>query len=558
MWKIGRSVLIAVAALILSHNAAGGSIRTVARLFENTTSTPVIDAYGRTAFSLNQLRIEAPSESSLHSKDSVRAVPVLFNAGVYFERQLGFPERILTTSQQAPGFPTGVTYRQIENWMLGPEGDIAYNAPLYGPGIPGIYRATFAIDRNGISRLVFREGQQLTLPDTAGVKANFSFAPVYAAPSLADGRVTIAAGTMVLNPVTRILQEGTEGMAVLRNRVPIETFIRQIGGGNSIPTTIEVIATNIDQPNVSRDGSVVFRANLQAPAGHNTTFQSTSAIVATNPAGEFQSVAHVRENFVAGRIESFTRPVINGHGDVAFHATWGGTSNGRGIVRSTNGELEVAAQVGQLLPELGTGFAIASILEPSYLNERGDIAIGLTLSGPGVTSSNNSALFVDSPETGLTQIVRRGDRAPGTQPGVRFGAPLLTDLALNNAGQAAFYATLTGSGRSDDAGIWAYDRDGTLQLIARVGDKLDLTAQGGPSDLRTIAALYFAGGHGNSAALSTGFNDRGQIAFRARFTDHSNAIFVSNAVAIPEPATVAILLLGIAAAIGLRKPSHRT
>lgn len=42
-------------------------------------------------------------------------------------------------------------------------------------------------------------------------------------------------------------------------------------------------------------------------------------------------------------------------------------------------------------------------------------------------------------------------------------------------------------------------------------------------------------------------NDRGQIVFQAEFTDGTQGIFISNAVAVPEPATWAV---GAAAWLG--------
>jgi hypothetical protein len=127
-------------------------------------------------------------------------------------------------------------------------------------------------------------------------------------------------------------------------------------------------------------------------------------------------------------------------------------------------------------------------------------------------------------------------------------------LALNDAGQIAFNATLTGSGidSTNRRGIWATDRTGALQLIARSGNTLEVA----PGDFRTIrqddnlgSSLRFLIGSGNSDGHPSAFNNRGQLVFWARFTDGTAGIFVSNRVAIPEPST---FLLAATAGAALR------
>jgi hypothetical protein len=101
--------------------------------------------------------------------------------------------------------------------------------------------------------------------------------------------------------------------------------------------------------------------------------------------------------------------------------------------------------------------------------------------------------------------------------------------SLNSSGQVAFRADLIGSGvnSSNDKGIWATDWTGTLQLIARAGQQLEVA----PGNFRTISDLNFTSASGNSDGLSSGFNNVGQLVFWARFTDNSEGVFLSNAVA---------------------------
>ena len=58
----------------------------------------------------------------------------------------------------------------------------------------------------------------------------------------------------------------------------------------------------------------------------------------------------------------------------------------------------------------------------------------------------------------------------------------------------------------------------------------------------------------NSGDRSSGFNNLGQLAFRAYFTDGTGGIFVSNRVAIPEPSTLALAALGVLGLVALSPP----
>ncbi len=123
---------------------------------------------------------------------------------------------------------------------------------------------------------------------------------------------------------------------------------------------------------------------------------------------------------------------------------------------------------------------------------------------------------------------------------------------LSNRGQMAFFGRLAGAGvtAANNEGIWAQDPGGTLRLIVRSGEMLDV--DDGPGvDLRTVKSIGVFDFPGVTTAIQRGlqFNDRGQVEFEALFTDGSSGIFVSDAVAVPEPAAatlVACLILGFA------------
>jgi hypothetical protein len=108
----------------------------------------------------------------------------------------------------------------------------------------------------------------------------------------------------------------------------------------------------------------------------------------------------------------------------------------------------------------------------------------------------------------LRTVALSGQQAPGAPGEINYGgfrAPV-----LNDAGQTAFHATLTGSGvdEMNDEGIWS-EGSGTLALVARKGSQ----APGAPSGVNFGPFADDVGGR--SIAWSPVLNDAGQIAFMA-------------------------------------------
>ena len=101
---------------------------------------------------------------------------------------------------------------------------------------------------------------------------------------------------------------------------------------------------------------------------------------------------------------------------------------------------------------------------------------------------------------------------------------------------------------------------GNLRLIVRQGDTIDV--DDGPGiDLRTIRYLsVFSSNTGNDDGRGSGFNDLGQLAFKATFTDGATGIFVSDRVAvIPEPSSLLLAgLVGVAFILSTRVHSLRS
>jgi hypothetical protein len=109
-------------------------------------------------------------------------------------------------------------------------------------------------------------------------------------------------------------------------------------------------------------------------------------------------------------------------------------------------------------------------------------------------------------DTGITQIVRGNDPAPGggTFSYLPSGA---AELALNDAGQATFQASVRGSDGFVRTGVFFYDPDQGLMSVIRYGDTFP--------GLGAMSGLNFYGGTGMVGSEGSGLNDLGQVAYRA-------------------------------------------
>jgi hypothetical protein len=92
--------------------------------------------------------------------------------------------------------------------------------------------------------------------------------------------------------------------------------------------------------------------------------------------------------------------------------------------------------------------------------------------GLGITTAWDDVLAVSTIGGGSQIIAREGTAVPGIADAF-FGAP--SNVTMNNLGQILFTSTLTGSGvtTTNDRTAWAYDPTYGLQLLVREGDVMD-------------------------------------------------------------------------------------
>ncbi|MGL4512674.1 MAG: DUF7453 family protein [Lacipirellulaceae bacterium] len=169
--------------------------------------------------------------------------------------------------------------------------------------------------------------------------------------------------------------------------------------------------------------------------------------------------------------------VINSAGQVAFRGQVAGATAATdvGIWRWQAGVKELLAREGSQAPGLSAGVtvnAMASAIE-NYIDESGTVLFRSSLTGAGVTTSNNLAWLSVSSSGTPTPVARVGDSAPGLSPvvygtsiSIRDDGPGITDN-----GKALFFTSLAGPGvnTGNDRGLW-YGTPGNALLLVREGD----------------------------------------------------------------------------------------
>ncbi|MCH8840493.1 MAG: hypothetical protein IH831_07410 [Planctomycetes bacterium] len=216
-------------------------------------------------------------------------------------------------------------------------------------------------------------------------------------------------------------------------------------------------------------------------------------------------------------------PVINGSGQVAFLSdlTIGSTvdpNNNAGVwlYTGTTGALLARTGVGGV-PELpGAEF---TDLYPPLLSDSGLALVKARLAtGPGGVAADNDLGLWTFNEVDSNLVARTGS---GGVPGVSGGSfSDFETLAINAQGLVAVKASLQLGGAVDpnnDEGLWLLSPSGSGILVAREGD---------PLAAHTIAGLSFLGNSGGNDGRHPGWNDRGQLAFQANFTNGDSGLFL--------------------------------
>jgi hypothetical protein len=210
--------------------------------------------------------------------------------------------------------------------------------------------------------------------------------------------------------------------------------------------------------------------------------------------------------------------------------TFGGTVSGPGVTlrnesavwTTRSGSVQLLAQGGDMLP--GASQPLFDFI-PIGANADGDIAGVARLWTADQNAPLSSALYVFEMGAAAPRLVAAdGQQAPGAPDGLTFRG-IMGRGDFNDAGMVAFDAALRDPANPVESVYtsWLAGADGTLHLLAGEGDWFTVA----PGDVRRV---------GTPTVI--GLYEDGRVLLALDFADGSSGLFVT---AVPEPTLFSIL-----------------
>jgi hypothetical protein len=452
----------------------------------------------------------------------------LIDRGIWSDSS-GSLSLVARKGDQAPAMPTGVAFDSFSislTPLLSDAGQTTFWASVSGSGVTALNdRGFWSGTMTGVASVV-REGDQ-----APGLESGARFFTLNGPLQSKSGKIAFHAA--VTSPNDESIWSGSPGDLSLAARE----------GDQAPGTPSGVLFSSFHQTvPINEAGQIAIRAVLKGPGVDS----NTDVGIFSTRAGGLELVA--RKGSAAPGLAtsayftSLDSPTINEFGRTAFVAGMEGEgideTNSIGIWSEGAGDLALVTRRGEQAPGTPAGAFFSSFDSPLMFGSGRTVFIA-SVEGSGVDLTNNKGIWAET-DNGLVLVVRNGDLAPGLPAGARFSFGI-GSIALNNNGQIAFSAAATDAQGLIYGGIWATDPRGELKLVASTNDVLEVS----PGELRTISGVGQHGSTGGSDGRPSGFNDLGQLAFHASFTDGSSGIFVSNAVAVPEPKALVLVMASV-------------
>ena len=256
-------------------------------------------------------------------------------------------------------------------------------------------------------------------------------------------------------------------------------------------------------------------------------------------------------------------PTLNARGGSVFFAKvtgpgitaansdgfWSGGPRFRTALLARSGDPAPGRAAGVTYSRFDLGFGFHNRIRSAAA---GKSAFSAKVTGPGVTSANDECIWSNALGS-VAKVVCQGEVAPGAGAGTLFGEfDFTSSFALNDRGEVIFFNHLTGPGvtGANSASLWFSNAAGTLSLIVRAGNPFEVA----PGDTRILSDVSFVAGSGDEDGYPCGFNDLGQVAFEASFTDGSQGIFIASVPALRLTAAVSRKKHGSVGAFDINLP----
>ncbi|MBI1370221.1 MAG: PEP-CTERM sorting domain-containing protein [Planctomycetes bacterium] len=240
-------------------------------------------------------------------------------------------------------------------------------------------------------------------------------------------------------------------------------------------------------------------------------------------------------------IQGAGTPDINDAGDAVFTGRMG-TSRPNVIVRHTNGVNAAVVLLTDMAPGTTGSYKDFAPTNSPVIAGNGDIFFAATVTNPTNVNQFFAGLWRQRDGEGVSLVALDGSSI-GLGSDVHFTD--LHSVSANARGDVAFRVQFIGAGvtAANDNAVLAFV-DGVLEIVAREGDQVDVDPTDGV-DLRTIDSflldtqLHNTGGQDGRRSY---FNDLDQVVLGVTFTDGSTGVLLTNLRAVPEPASLLMLL----------------
>gem|GEM_PF-4821423 len=227
--------------------------------------------------------------------------------------------------------------------------------------------------------------------------------------------------------------------------------------------------------------------------------------------------------------KSYSFPTFNNNYAGAFLATLTPGSgvtkaNAQGIFFTSNASnttdgFTTVVRLGD--PAGATGGKFSALKDPVLGGDNG-LAFPATIKGTGIKGASATTLWYRAPNATEAGLFAQGGHTGGGVPEVSADAEWVTfpSLAIGGTRGPIFIATLKPSKggvlKNQTQGVWATDYTGTLRLLVQTGVT--------QIDNKTVKSFTLLKALPGSTGVTRSFNDFGEVAWLATFTDGTTAI----------------------------------